>query len=146
MIGVLIRRGKLGRGDTDTEERQPWDDRGRDWSHTVTNQAKPRLLATPRSRKRQGSILQKFWGEHGLPTSWFQMSSLQNYKLIHFCCFNPSSLQHLVIEALWGLNVLQHTGQPTVRMNCTFQLLVVSRLRKSAKELRSITLIEHFIT
>ena len=147
MTGALIRRGKLEHRDTDTEERQPWDDGGRGWSYAATSQAKPRLLGTTRSWKRQGRILpQKLWRKHGLSTPWFQTSSLQKCEIISFCCFKPPSLQHFLTEALGlPLNFLQHTGQPTTAMNYTVRLLVVSRLRKSAEELKSVTLIKHFI-
>lgn len=58
-------------------------------------------LASVRSQKRVGSILlQELQGSMDLSTSWFQISSLQNYKIIHLFCFMPSSLWHFVMAAL----------------------------------------------
>ena len=49
MSGVLIKRGSL---ETDTEERRPREDRGRDWSNASTSQGTPRIVDNYRKPER----------------------------------------------------------------------------------------------
>ena len=68
--------------------RTPGDDTGRDWSDVSTSRGAPGVI---RSWTRQeGSSSRGYGGSMALPTPSFYFSSLQNAKIINFCCLSHS--------------------------------------------------------
>lgn len=68
-----------------------YEEEGRDWGDPI-NQGNAKDCHQTTRNKRRGmeqtpSLLSE---EPTLRTRWYQTSSLQNYKTIHFCCLNTT--------------------------------------------------------
>lgn len=84
MTAVLI-----GRGDeTETQERLPCEDRGRDWN--VTNQGSSRVSGNFQE-------LGRAWTDSSSepPARTSQTSGLQNWETINFCCYKTPGCRRL---------------------------------------------------
>ena len=64
------------------------DDTGRDWSDALTRRGAPGV--TRSWTRQEGSFSRGYGGSMALPTPSSYFSSLQNAKIINFCCLSHS--------------------------------------------------------
>lgn len=98
--GVLIRRGKFGHRDTDTQGIRLCEDRGEVWNDVSGSQ---RATGMAGNHLKMEEAKKDFFLEPSEGT-WLcqhldEISSLQNVERVSFCCFKAPSLWYFIIVA-----------------------------------------------